>query len=112
MSPSGQPEEFSVQQDVREDGVVVVSVRGEVDLFTAPQLGAVLDGLARAKRATVLDLARVEFMSSTGLTTLIRAARESRRDGWSFAIRDELPEHVDRVFELMALRPKLPFETP
>ncbi|HEV7752357.1 MAG TPA: STAS domain-containing protein [Baekduia sp.] len=107
------PDEFRIEQRPREDGAVVVSVFGDLDLATCPQLDQTLSRLAAAKRFAVLELIGVEFMDSTGLNLLIQATREARRDGWSFAIRPELPDTVARLFELTGMNGHLPFdETP
>ncbi|MCT2583429.1 STAS domain-containing protein [Actinophytocola gossypii] len=57
----------------------VVTVAGEVDLRTAPEL-------ARALRAdqqplTVVDLTRVTFMSAAGLGILVQAAEQANERG-------------------------------
>ena len=63
--------------------VAVVTVGGEVDLYTAPQLrdelvGALKDGARRL----VIDMSRVEFCDSTGISVLLSAMKRSRdKDG-------------------------------
>src|SRR5215217_2732549 len=68
--------------DVRQredDGVVLVSLRGELDLATAPQLVAELDPLRRLSSPRVLvDLRELEFCDSTGLRALMGVAGEVR----------------------------------
>jgi stage II sporulation protein AA (anti-sigma F factor antagonist) len=103
-------DEFRIEQRPRDDGAVVVSVFGDLDLATCPQLSEALDALAVQKRAAVLELTGVAFMDSTGLNLLIQATRESRRDGWSFAIRPELPDGVARLFELTGMHGHLPLD--
>jgi stage II sporulation protein AA (anti-sigma F factor antagonist) len=104
------PDDFEIQQRAREDGAVVVSVLGELDLATCARLHEVLDDLVAEQRPVVLDLRGVAFMDSTGLNLLIRATRESRRDGWSFAIRPELSDAVARLFALAGMDAHLPFD--
>ena len=101
---------FRIDQRPREDGAVVVSVFGDVDLATGPQLDATLKGLAAQKRTAVLDLAGVGFMDSTGLGLLIQATRESRRDGWSFAVGPDLPDTVSQLFALAGMNGYLSFD--
>jgi anti-sigma B factor antagonist len=59
-----------------EGSAVVVSVAGELDLVTAPQLMEVLDRqLARPDvELTVVDLSEVEFLGSSGLGVLASIA--------------------------------------
>jgi anti-sigma B factor antagonist len=55
-----------------EDGVVVLTVGGEVDLATVPALEAAVDeALASQPTALVVDLSEVEFLASAGLQTLV-----------------------------------------
>lgn len=50
----------------------VLRVGGEVDLYTAPRLGAALRSLAGAgKHRVVVDCGGVEFLDSTGLRVLM-----------------------------------------
>jgi stage II sporulation protein AA (anti-sigma F factor antagonist) len=58
----------------------------------------------------VLDLTGVAFMDSTGLNLLVRAARDARRDGWSFALDPQLPDGVARLFDLTSMHDHLPFD--
>ncbi len=64
-----------------DDGAVVMSVRGEVDALTAPQLQARVESLravierAGQDTAVVIDLSRVGFLGSAGLSVLQAAAQ-------------------------------------
>jgi anti-anti-sigma factor len=58
----------------------VVTVSGELDLATAPQLEAVFEALEPSPDARVLlDLEAVTFLDSSGIRALVRAKR--RLDG-------------------------------
>jgi anti-sigma B factor antagonist len=83
----------------------VVSVAGEIDLFTAPKLReqflAALDDGPETDRLLV-DLTRVSFMDSTGLGVLIGALRRmNEREGRMALVCSEGP--VLRVLELTRL---------
>ena len=52
---------------------VVVAIRGEIDISTAPQLSAVLDDVTLSNRSIALDLGAVEFLDSSGLHVLEKA---------------------------------------
>ena len=65
----------------------VVTVGGEVDLETSPQLGDhVLAALQDVSPHVVLDLTGVTFMDSTGLKVLLSIQRRADRAGGSFAL--------------------------
>lgn len=54
--------------------LVVVSVAGELDMATAPELqDRVADLLDRGRSQIVFDLCRLSFCDSTGLSVFIRA---------------------------------------
>src|SRR5206468_6962601 len=56
----------------QQDGVVVLSVRGEVDLATAPILDQKITAAEAEDSAEIIvDLDRVTFMDSTGLQVLL-----------------------------------------
>jgi anti-sigma B factor antagonist len=56
------------------EAVVVVEVRGEVDLLTAPQLHETLAAtLAQGPPVVVIDLLDVTFFGASGLSALIEA---------------------------------------
>jgi anti-sigma B factor antagonist len=61
----------------------ILSVGGEVDLATAPQLHAKLMELVEVKEAggVVVDLTPVVFMDSTGLTVLLAGHRRAQAHG-------------------------------
>lgn len=61
-------------------------VQGEVDVATAPRMGETVNRLLARRRRVVLDLRHVDFMDLHGLGVMIRATRQARTDGGSFAI--------------------------
>lgn len=59
------------------DGAVVVSVSGEVDMLSAPQLDeAIHTALADGPAALIIDLSKVDFLASAGMTVLVTAQAE------------------------------------
>jgi len=76
------------------NGVRVVSLRGELDLATAPAACVRLDKARRTPRPRiVVDLSGLRFCDSTGLRALLSAAKGSRR--WprlpAFPLQNSLP---------------------
>ncbi|MCE0763783.1 STAS domain-containing protein [Pseudonocardia kujensis] len=68
--------------DLRRAGsAMVVTVAGEVDMFTAPRLEAAVGrSLADATvNVTVVDLTRVAFLDDAGLSALVTAHRAAER---------------------------------
>ena len=58
---------------VREDGQIVVYVRGEIDMATAARLRDVIEPHMGPRQTIVLDLEEVEFMDSGFLEVLQQA---------------------------------------
>ncbi len=88
---------------VSRDDEVIVALRGEVDLATAPLLERELAlGPIQDARAVLVDLGRVAFMDLTGLRPLLSFAVPSR-PGHRVAI-TEVPPPVQRLLELSGLR--------
>jgi anti-sigma B factor antagonist len=71
----------------RRNGVVVVSLAGELDLYNAEEVrSALLDACAAEPEVLVVDLAEVRFIDSTALGVLIEArSRLAERSGFRLA---------------------------
>ncbi len=70
---SAAPGGFSVRVE-NHDGAVVLSVGGEVDLLTAPELEQTIAAeLDRGPKVLVVDLSEVSFLASAGMSVLIGA---------------------------------------
>jgi anti-sigma B factor antagonist len=67
-----------------EDGLTVVTVMGEIDVYSAPALREKFISLVeQGKYFLIVDLERVQFLDSTGLGVLIGGLRRVRaRDGF------------------------------
>lgn len=74
--------------DVRErDALLLVTPSGEVDAHTCSKLGDVLRRAAAEREDhLVLDLSKVSFMDSSGLSVLLNAQRRLTRDGRRFVL--------------------------
>jgi anti-sigma B factor antagonist len=83
--------------EVRRDGDRV-SVIGELDLATAPELGAVLDTLD-GDAPVIVDLSGTTFIDSQGLATLTAA---KQRIGNRLRVTN-VGEGIRRVFEITKL---------
>lgn len=83
-------------------------VCGELDLAVTDRLREAIEAHAAPGTAVVVDLRGLEFMDSTGLSTLIAAHGAAGRQGWQLAIiSGEGPVH--RLFELTGTRDVLRF---
>ena len=70
---------ISLSTNTSDDGVVTVTVVGEVDTFTAPVLRSSLDTqLEQSPRELVIDLSGVQFLGSAGLAVLVETQKAAR----------------------------------
>ena len=82
---------------------MVVTVRGEVDLATAPDLASSVRGaLEGSPSSLILDLEGLAFIDSSGLRELVTLSEEARSRGASFVLR-KVPRVAQRVLELTGL---------
>ena len=80
----------------------LITVTGEVDLETAPELTQVLDRALEADGTITVDLIPCSFIDSTGLQQLLRAREAAARAGRRFLIVAEPDSPADRLVALVA----------
>lgn len=81
------------------DDAACVSMTGELDLATSPQLERTLSEAQRHARLVVADLRRVAFADSSALHALVAANNRAYREGGRLVILRG-PPAVDRIFAL------------
>ena len=75
--------------EVDEQANGVIEVIGELDLASAQRLAAVLNRQIDAGRLeVVLDLSKLQFCDSTGLTVFVQAHRNLQRAGGRLLLQD------------------------
>jgi len=93
---------FEVQQHSHETAEVI-SVLGEIDLATAPELRTALDRVLDAGASSlVVDLSGSTFIDSTALGVLIGAWKRAQNQGRSMSVVASDPR-ILRVFEITGL---------
>lgn len=76
------PVPFEVESKELEDGIRTFTVRGELDMNTAPELERKLDeALSDSKASIMLDLSECEFIDSTGIALIVRAWQQLGGNG-------------------------------
>jgi anti-anti-sigma factor len=74
--------------DVSTDrGIQTVSLSGELDEASCPDLEDCLTGHCRPGARIVVDLRSLNFMDSAGVELLHRTSVRSALEGWAFAVR-------------------------
>jgi anti-anti-sigma factor len=94
------PEEFSISAAER-DGRTWLTMQGELDLATAPELERLVVEGIDAGREIVVDLRGLEFMDSSGIRVLVAAhARADRVGGRVVVVRPGAQSAVAKIVEV------------
>jgi anti-sigma B factor antagonist len=97
------PPELGLATDAHDPDFTVLTVEGEIDVYTAPLLRQKLldladDGWSRI----IVNLEPVEFLDSTGLGVLVAALNRFRRNDGDVELVCSQPR-ILRVFEITGL---------
>ena len=86
------------------DDYTIVTICGEIDLYTAPRLHSELAGLlAEGMPArVVIDMSGVEFCDSTGMNVLLSCLRRARERGGELEIAAPKPA-VRKILQVTGL---------
>jgi anti-sigma B factor antagonist len=97
------PPEFSLSQEPLDAERHVVAVRGEIDLFTAPELKSALsEAIESGHTRIVVDLTDTTFLDSTALGVLIGTVKRLRsRDGRLTIV--NVDDNIAKTFEITGL---------
>lgn len=95
--------DFTTDRSLLRDGLGLVELSGEVDLYTAPRFKEDLVGLIETGvDAIVIDLSRVTFIDSTALGVIIGGVKRMReRDGRLAIVAGSRP--VVRILDITGL---------
>ncbi len=85
------------------DGIEVIDIRGEIDMYTAPRLRELLiDLVSKGSYQLVVNLDKVGFLDSTGLGVLVGGLRRVRvHDGSLDLVCTQ--ERILRIFRVTGL---------
>jgi anti-sigma B factor antagonist len=93
----------------KDSGLAVLTISGEHDLSTAPNLRRRLNALLDEGTATVVDLSPATFIDSSILGVILDGRRRADEAEIGFAVvRSNGSDAVDRVLEVTGLRAELP----
>jgi anti-sigma B factor antagonist len=99
--------EFALERT--DAGLAVLTISGEHDLSTAPELRRRLDELLDERAATVIDLSPATFVDSSILGVILDGRRRASDGGLGFAVvHSDGADAVDRILEVTGLRGELP----
>lgn len=91
--------------ETSQDGdVATVRVFGDVDLLSADELQAAVTAAATPTHQVVIDMTAVDFIDSSGLNALVRAAAAIREQGGSVRL-GGMSEPVERIISVSGIAP-------
>ncbi len=85
-----------------EQGVLVVALDGDVDLESSPVARKVLLDCVGRNDRVLIDLAKVGYMDSSGVASLVESLQHARKRGCAFALA-AANDMVGRVISLARL---------
>jgi anti-sigma B factor antagonist len=96
------------QVEARRDGdAELITIRGELDLASGPQLQEALDRISPEEtEVVIIDLRGLEFMDSTGLSIIVRAHQRLAAEGCELGLVRGSPQ-VQRLLELTGVAERL-----
>jgi len=92
-----------VQTDQVDDSTYVISLAGEVDLYTAPEFKQqLLDVIAKGAKDVVVDFSTTTFIDSTTLGVLVGGVKRLRsQDGQLSLVSSD--RNITKIFEITGL---------
>jgi anti-sigma B factor antagonist len=94
---------FGITCEQLEDGVAVIALTGEVDLYTAPELKQeLLDVIEAGSANVVVDLAGTTFIDSTTLGVLVSGLKRVRPGGGQLPL-VVTDRNIRKIFEITGL---------
>ena len=96
-------EEFKIEKEMTDKGVVVIRLTGYLDAHTFERLEeTIADLFAQGRHKIVVDLARVEYISSAGAGVFIGALSEAHEHKGNIVLMNPTA-NVREVFDLLGL---------
>jgi anti-sigma B factor antagonist len=84
-------------------GATVLSLRGEIDVYTAPRLRqAIVDLVDAGSFRLVVDMEKVDFLDSTGLGVLVEGLKRVKNRNGSLSI-VATQDKILKIFDITGL---------
>jgi anti-sigma B factor antagonist len=95
--------EFSVESEQVGEATHVISLAGEVDLYTAPELKQeLLEAIGNDAKNVVVDFTNTTFIDSTTLGVLVGGVKRLRPNGGTLSIVCS-DQNITKIFEITGL---------
>jgi anti-sigma B factor antagonist len=99
----GELMDFSLENSTTDNGVAVITIVGELDLYTAPRLKeSLLAAISAGTLSIVVDMTGVHFIDSSALGVLIGGVKRLKpNDGKLVLV--SVDENVNWIFQITGL---------
>jgi len=95
--------DLSIESERTDDGVAIITVAGELDLYTAPRLKEnLLAALEDEVLKVVIDMSGVHFIDSSALGVLIGGVKRIKPKGGRIVL-VSIDENVNWIFQITGL---------
>jgi anti-sigma B factor antagonist len=95
--------DLKVNDYTTDDGLTVITVEGEIDVYTAPKLREkLIDLVNKGKFHLLVDMEKVEFLDSTGLGVLVGGLKRVRAHDGSLELVCT-QERILKIFRITGL---------
>ena len=85
------------------NGMKILDVAGEIDVYTAPQFKEAVNGImAAGQKHLIIDMGNVTYMDSSGFGTLLSATRRLRPQGGTINL-VRCNASIDRILRITRL---------
>ena len=78
---------MNIEKELQDERMIFF-IEGRVDTYTAPDLENAIDEELNNFKELILDFEKLEYISSAGLRVLISTQKKSKKEGFSFKIRN------------------------
>ncbi len=94
---------FDIKTEQLGDGAYVISLAGEVDLYTAPEFKQqLLEVIAQGGKEVVIDFSNTTFIDSTTLGVLVGGVKRLRTNGGQLSLVCA-DRNITKIFEITGL---------
>jgi anti-sigma B factor antagonist len=101
------PVDLDVETSKRDDASVL-TLRGEIDVYTAPRLRqAIVDLVESGERRIVVDMEKVDFLDSTGLGVLVGGLKRVKTNEGTLSV-VVTQDKILKIFEITGLNRVFP----
>ena len=90
------------------DGVAILTLRGEIDVYTAPRMRqAIVDLVDAGSLNIVVDMEKVDFLDSTGLGVLVEGLKRVKTRGGNLTL-VATQDKILKIFDITGLNKAFP----